>query len=325
MSELLRWLSGKEFTCTFHPRIRSSWGRKRKWRRKWQPPPIFLPGKLHDQRSLEGFSPSGGKRVACDIATKQQLSISNLGIPWFMHYHQTFHRSHNYGHHSSSTIQYSYYVYLASGFWELWSDFCRSRISSFPLRSESCCTFFYHYWSPETDTTERFNDDIFNMIYYSVLVKIMSLTKYLPTLLYRKPSQVALVVKNSLAIAGHKKCRFNPWVKKIPWRRAWQPSPIFLPGESHGQRNLEGTVHRAAKSQTQMKQLSLHTFHMILYSKSKAGNSGISILLNLGFYYIYDKNKCSTKDIFCICAKKKKKSKLSPKKYSAEKNHWEFC
>ena len=33
---------------------------------------------------------------------------------------------------------------------------------------------------------------------------------------------------------------FNPWVGKIPWRRAWQPTPVFVPGESHGQRNLEG-------------------------------------------------------------------------------------
>ena len=35
-----------------------------------------------------------------------------------------------------------------------------------------------------------------------------------------------------------KRCRFNPWVGKIPWRRAWQPTPVFLPGESHGQRSL---------------------------------------------------------------------------------------
>ena len=34
--------------------------------------------------------------------------------------------------------------------------------------------------------------------------------------------------------------RFNVWVGKIPWRRAWQPIPVFLPGESHGQRSLEG-------------------------------------------------------------------------------------
>ena len=32
--------------------------------------------------------------------------------------------------------------------------------------------------------------------------------------------------------------RFDPWVRKIPWRRAWQPTPVFVPGESHGQRNL---------------------------------------------------------------------------------------
>ena len=36
----------------------------------------------------------------------------------------------------------------------------------------------------------------------------------------------------------HKRCRFDPWVRKIPWRRAWQPTPVFLPGESHGQRSL---------------------------------------------------------------------------------------
>ena len=32
--------------------------------------------------------------------------------------------------------------------------------------------------------------------------------------------------------------RIDPWVWKIPWRRAWQPTPLFLPGESHGQRSL---------------------------------------------------------------------------------------
>ena len=31
---------------------------------------------------------------------------------------------------------------------------------------------------------------------------------------------------------------FDPWVGKVPWRRAWQPTPVFLPGESHGQRSL---------------------------------------------------------------------------------------
>ena len=49
-----------------------------------------------------------------------------------------------------------------------------------------------------------------------------------------------LVVKNPPAKAGNKRHRFDPWVRKVPWRRAWQPTPVFLPGESHGQRSLAG-------------------------------------------------------------------------------------
>ena len=33
---------------------------------------------------------------------------------------------------------------------------------------------------------------------------------------------------------------FDPWVGKIPWRRKWQPTPVFFPGESQGQRSLVG-------------------------------------------------------------------------------------
>ena len=38
----------------------------------------------------------------------------------------------------------------------------------------------------------------------------------------------------------HKRPMFDPWVKKIPWRKAWQPTPVFLPGESHRHRSLVG-------------------------------------------------------------------------------------
>ena len=38
----------------------------------------------------------------------------------------------------------------------------------------------------------------------------------------------------------HKIRRLDSWVGKIPWRRAWQTAPVFLPGESHGQRSLVG-------------------------------------------------------------------------------------
>ena len=44
------------------------------------------------------------------------------------------------------------------------------------------------------------------------------------------------------------RCGFGPWVGKIPWRRKWQPAPVFLLGESHGQRSLAAAVHRVAES-----------------------------------------------------------------------------
>ena len=47
--------------------------------------------------------------------------------------------------------------------------------------------------------------------------------------------------------AGDMRCGFEPWVGKIPWRRAWQPTPVFLPGESHGQRSLAGYSPQGCK------------------------------------------------------------------------------
>jgi len=48
------------------------------------------------------------------------------------------------------------------------------------------------------------------------------------------------VVKNLPANAGDLRLGFNPWVGNIPRRRTWQPTPVFLPGEFHGQRSLAG-------------------------------------------------------------------------------------
>ena len=52
---------------------------------------------------------------------------------------------------------------------------------------------------------------------------------------------------------------FDPWVGKIPWRRAWQPTPIFLPGESHGQRRLVGYSPWGCKELDTIEQLSTHS------------------------------------------------------------------
>ena len=45
----------------------------------------------------------------------------------------------------------------------------------------------------------------------------------------------------------HKRCGFDPWVGKIPWRRTQQPTAVLLPGESHGQRRLVGYSPRGHK------------------------------------------------------------------------------
>ena len=44
----------------------------------------------------------------------------------------------------------------------------------------------------------------------------------------------------------------NPWIRKIPRRREWLPTPVFLPGEFHGQRIQQGTAQRVTKSQTRL-------------------------------------------------------------------------
>ena len=54
----------------------------------------------------------------------------------------------------------------------------------------------------------------------------------------------------------HGRPEFDPWVGKIPWRRAWQPTPVFLPRESHGQRSLVGYSPRGRKESATTEALS---------------------------------------------------------------------
>ena len=63
----------------------------------------------------------------------------------------------------------------------------------------------------------------------------------------QRASQAALMIKNPPANAGDMRCGFDPWVRnipwrrgKIPWRRAWRPTPVSLPGESPWTEELGG-------------------------------------------------------------------------------------
>ena len=60
---------------------------------------------------------------------------------------------------------------------------------------------------------------------------------------YVPPARPARLPKQPHGKASACQCRryrFDLWVGKIPWKRKWQPAPVFLPGKSHGQRSLEG-------------------------------------------------------------------------------------
>ena len=73
---------------------------------------------------------------------------------------------------------------------------------------------------------------------------------------------------------------FDPWVGKIPWSRKWQPTPVFLSGEFHGQRSLAGytIVHGVTKSRTGPSTLT-HIYCEFL----RKGNSMLTFLSLIGF------------------------------------------
>ena len=66
--------------------------------------------------------------------------------------------------------------------------------------------------------------------------------------------QVAQTIKNLPAM---QETQFDPWVWKIPWRRSWQPTPAFVPGESPGERNLAGYSPWGCKKSDVTEQLTL--------------------------------------------------------------------
>ena len=76
----------------------------------------------------------------------------------------------------------------------------------------------------------------------------------------------------------HKKCGFDPWVRRIPGRRKWQPRLVFLLGKFHGQRSLVVTVHGISKNGTR---LSVHAYHALSVS---TGSLPVSFLYSSQVY-----------------------------------------
>ena len=94
------------------------------------------------------------------------------------------------------------------------------------------------------------------------------------------------VVKNLPANAGDTRERgFDPRVGKVPWRRKWQPTPVFLPGKFHGQKSLVGYSpwgHKESDTAEHACRLDTYTYACICYStlKNKAVLSLATIWMN---------------------------------------------
>ena len=75
----------------------------------------------------------------------------------------------------------------------------------------------------------------------------------------------------------HKRYGFDPWVGKMPWRRKWQPSAVFFPGESHGQRSLKG-YNPQGRQELDTTEATEHA-HTLLFCKG----DGTHVVSHLGY------------------------------------------
>ena len=93
-------------------------------------------------------------------------------------------------------------------------------------------------------------------------------------------SQVALVVKNLPASTGNIRQGFNLWLRQVPWRRAWQPTPVFLSGESHGRGAWWATVHGVPKSWTRLKRqhACTHARHLLGVVNTAVKNNCVEVV-----------------------------------------------
>ena len=73
----------------------------------------------------------------------------------------------------------------------------------------------------------------------------------------KKNTGTSLVAETVKRLPTMRETRFNSCIRKMPWRRKWHPTPVLLPGKSHGQRILVGYSHGVAKSRTRLSDFTL--------------------------------------------------------------------
>ena len=114
---------------------------------------------------------------------------------------------------------------------------------------------FWYWWNPDSILKR-----IFNIYFQSFSATANSV---LWTCRGPKAHNTASLVSQRericLQCRRHRRHEFDPWVGKMPWRRAWQPTPVFLPGKSYGQSNLVDYSPWGNKESDTTELLSTHT------------------------------------------------------------------
>ena len=94
----------------------------------------------------------------------------------------------------------------------------------------------------------------------------LNITEFQGMYIYKLPKW--RLGRTCLPMHKTKRCGFHPWMGETPWRKAWQPTPVFLPGKSHGRRTLVGYGTQGHK-ESDMTEVTQHsTVHILsIYQK----------------------------------------------------------
>ena len=100
---------------------------------------------------------------------------------------------------------------------------------------------------------------------------------------------------------GCQRCGFNPRVGKIPWRRAWQPTPVFLPRESHGQRSLVGYSPLSCKELDTTEGLRIYTSSVCIHTSIHYIHTFCMSICKCTCMYIYTRALVNTHVLTYTC------------------------
>ena len=141
------------------------------------------------------------------------------------------------------------------------------------------------YWIYEENSLElsRVLSMLLFLITYPLLQTWAALvfSESQPSLLSRDTPVSSLVAQTVKNLSAKQETWFDPWVRKTPWRREWLPTPVFLPGEFHGQGSLVGYSPQSRKESDTTEQLTLSLFfpHSVVWKWDKGSVEAVLIHL----------------------------------------------